>query len=457
MDGHDGVCTLQYESHSTTIAAIQQPLTHGLAPYSSDPGASIKSFNGKSCRLTPAALLILALHVPGAHAEEAVTPRLSFAGFGTLGVVHSSENKADFGATVLVPNGAGYSHPWSADVDSRIGAQVAANFTPQLSAVVQVISEQRYDNSYTPTIEWANVKYHFTPDFSVRVGRIVLPVFLVSDYRKLSYANPWVRPPVELYSLIPVSSSDGIDASYRVQRGELTNTVQATHGYNKAQLPGGGTVSAKDTWGVSYTAEYGATAVHATYHRTKMTLDSVKPLFDGFRQFGAQGVALAEKYDVNNKPHTFIGIGARYDPGRWFVMGEWGLTQSDSALGKRSAWYASGGYRLGPFTPYLTYAQAKVQSNMSDPGLTVSALPPFLAGPAVGLNAGLNALLGSAPIQKTLSVGMRWDFARNTALKLQFDHIRIGAGSQGTLINIQPGFQPGGKVNVFSATLDFVF
>ena len=31
------------------------------------------------------------------------------------------------------------------------------------------------------------------------------------------------------------------------------------------------------------------------------------------------------------------------------------------------------------------------------------------------------------------------------------------AGSPGTLINIQPGFQPGGTFNVLSATLDFVF
>ncbi len=383
---------------------------------------------------------------------------LSFAGFGTLGAVHSSENKADFGATVLAPTGAGYSHTWSADVDSRIGAQVTANFTRQMSAVVQVVSEQRYDNSYTPTIEWANVKYQFTPDFSVRVGRIVLPVFLVSDYRKLSYANPWVRPPVELYSLIPVSNNDGVDASYRVQIGEFTNTVQGSYGNSETRLPaGGGVATAKDTWGVSYTGEYGAATVHATYHQTHLTVDAYKPLFDGFRQFGAEGVALADKYGASNKPFTFIGIGARYDPGSWFVMGEWGLTEGDSVLGKRAAWYASGGYRLGQFTPYFTYAQAKAQSNTSDPGLTVSALPAFLAGPATGLNAGLNALLETAPVQTTLSVGTRWDFARNSALKVQFDHTRIGAGSPGTLINRQPDFQAGGKVNVFSAALDFVF
>ena len=413
------------------------------------------------CKLTPVALFAMALYAAGARADDPDAPMFSFSGFGTLGVVHSSESKADFTSSTAKPNGAGHSHAWSADVDSRIGAQVTANFTRQISAVVQVISEQRYDNSYTPTFEWANIKYAFTPDISIRAGRIVLPVFLVSDYRKVGYANPWVRPPVEVYGLVPVSNSDGVDASYRVHVGDFTHTVQGAYGKSEPKFPAGfGTAKAKRAWGISYTGEYGAATVHSTYYRANLTLDSFEPLFDGFRQFGQfgpEGPALADKYDTNNKPFAFIGIGGTYDPGRWFVMGEWGATDSHSVLGKRSAWYASGGYRLGKFTPYLTYAQAKADSNTSDPGLTLSALPPPLAGPAAGLNAGLNAILGSVPVQKTISIGARWDFAKNTALKLQFDHTRLGAGSPGTLSNIQPGFELGGKVNVFSAAVDFVF
>ena len=40
---------------------------------------------------------------------------------------------------------------------------------------------------------------------------------------------------------------------------------------------------------------------------------------------------------------------------------------------------------------------------------------------------------------------------------LQVTHSRHGKGSAGTLANVQPSFQPGGRVDVFSATLDFVF
>jgi hypothetical protein len=408
-------------------------------------------------RLTTVTLLTMALCSANARAHEPDAPVFSFRGFGTLGVVYSSEDKADFVSSVFKPNGAGYTRDLNADIDSLIAAQVTANISPQLSAILQIISEQNYDDTYRPHVEWANVKYQFTPEFSLRVGRIVQSSFLVSEYRKVGYAYPWARPPLEVYNLVPITNSDGVDASYRLHIGGLTNTLQGAYGKTEPDIPAGGTVEAKDLWNLSYTGEYGAATVHIAYLEADLTVEVSKPLFDGFRQFGPEGVALAEKYDVNNTPISFIGLGAMYDPGDWFVMGEWGSLDSHSVLGERSAWYASGGYRLGSFTPYLTYAQAELDSNSSDPGLTLSALPPPLAGPATILNAGLNTNLKLAPVQKTVSVGGRWDVAKNAALKLQFDHIRFGTDSHGTLINIQSGFQPGGEVNVISATLDFVF
>jgi hypothetical protein len=140
------------------------------------------------------------------------------------------------------------------------------------------------------------------------------------------------------------------------------------------------------------------------------------------------------------------------------VRGEWGRVDNRSVLGQNTGWYASGGYRLRKrFTPQITYARVKADGPTSDPGLTLSALPPSLAGLAAGLNAALNSQLGPRAVQETVSIGGRWDFWKNTALKLQLDHSRHGDGSAGTLTNLQPAFQRGGTVNVFSATIDFVF
>lgn len=48
-------------------------------------------------------------------------------------------------------------------------------------------------------------------------------------------------------------------------------------------------------------------------------------------------------------------------------------------------------------------------------------------------------------------VGMRRDFVRNVDLKLQIDPTRNGAGSAGTLSDLQSSFKPGGTVNLLSA------
>lgn len=402
-------------------------------------------------------LLALSLLAAGTRADTPAPPMFSLNGFGTLGLVHSSEDQADFVSSVRKPSGAGHTRSWSADVGSLIGAQLTATLTPRLSAVVQVVAEQNYDNSYRPHVEWANARYQVTPEFDVRIGRIVVPTFMVSDYRKVGYSNPWVRPPLELYSLIPVDSSDGVDARYRVTSGEITHTFLGIYGQTEAKIPGGSKVQGKRAGTVSYTAEFGATTLRAAYSSGEVTVAATKPFFDAFRQFGPEGDAIADRYDFDEVRNTFFGLGGMYEPEHWFVMGEWGKSRSDSIGGKATVWYVSGGYRFGAFTPYVTYARRKVTSNTSDPGLTVAALPPSLAGPAAGLNAALNDMLGSAPAQRTVSLGGRWDFAHNVALKLQFDHTRHDAGSAGLLANQQPGFRTGGKVNVFSATMDFVF
>jgi hypothetical protein len=407
-----------------------------------------------------AIVLVALLWCPAAASAAAEDPDASmwsFSAFGTWGLVHSSEDRADFTASPLQLDGAGYTHAWSPDVDSRLGAQATAHFTPQLSAMLQVISEQDYDKTYRPHVNWANITYQPTPEFSVRVGRILLPTFLISDSRKVGYANPWVRPPVEVYSLSPIFNSDGADASYKMHVGEVVNTLVGTYGKTDFGVPQGGTFDVKHLWVIADTVEYGALTVHIAYQESSYSYDHLDALFDAFRQFGPLGTALADKYDLDDKRAQLITVGAMYDPGKWFVTGEWGRRNLHSAVGESAAWYLSGGFRLARFTPYLTYSQATAETKTSDPGLNVSALPPYLAGPATGLNAALNALLATDAVQNTISVGSRWDVMKNIDIKLQYDHIDLGAGSAGTLVNVQPGFQLGGAVNLFSIAIDFVW
>lgn len=400
------------------------------------------------------ALLLSAGALDGA--EEPSGVRLSFAAYGTLGVVYSSEDRADFVGSALEESGAGFTHSWSPEVDSRIGAQVTATFTPELSAVVQVVAEQQYDGSYTPHLEWANVKYQLNPDANVRVGRIVLPVFLVSDYRKVGYANVWVRPPVEVYGLVPLTSIDGIDASYRIELGGFTSTFQANFGQNDSKVPGGTELEGRRYRGLTVSAERGATLVRLGYQQADLRIEAFNRLFDGFRQFGPEGGSIADRYDVDGSAFGVYVVGAQYDPGAWFVMAEAGQSRSRTALGDHTVWHVSGGYRFARLTPYLIYSSLDTRDRPSEPGLTLAAYPPELRATAAGLNAALNANL-AARSQNGVSIGARWELSKSFDLKVQYDHKRLGAGSRGRLSNLQPGFALGGSYDLISVAVDFVF
>jgi hypothetical protein len=407
--------------------------------------------------LTAAAFAVGLALSTSAWAGATDFPGWSVSGFGTLGAVHSSEREADFTNSSMKASGAGYSRAWSPAVDSRLGAQLDLALDRQWSAVLQVVSEQHLDSRYKPRIEWANVKYQVTPELALRAGRIALPVFLAADYRKVGYAYPWVRPPVEVYGAIPLPSSDGADLTWRWGSGAIRHTTQAFYGHTSMGLTVNTRLDARGMTGFSQTAEAGALTARLSVLTADLTLNIGQPLFDALGSYDPHGGELADRYEVVHKRASLVSLGLSYDPGSWFVTGEAGHTHTDSYLGKTTALYAGAGVRHGAFTPYAGFARVRAESPTSDPGLPVAGLAPGRAAAAMTLNSGLNQLLQTVPDQSTLSAGVRWDFRQNVALKAQFDRVRLREGSNGTLINTQPDFESGHALKVASVTLDFVF
>jgi hypothetical protein len=415
--------------------------------------------------------ILLGLAAPGLAAQEAgetgdsepvvaepdaSPPRLSFHGFGTLGLVYSSEERADFVANPLRPDGAGFTRTLSHEPDSRLGLQVSAALAPKLSAVVQVVVEQQHDDDVEPTIEWANLKYSFTDDFSLRIGRTALPTFAVADYRKVGYANPWVRPPVELYGLVPIFQSDGIDASYRHRFHGWTHTLQAVFGFTDVDLPGDLVTETRDMAGLYSTLERGSLSLHAAVSTGTFSLP-LPELFDAFRAFGPEGRAIADRFEMDERHFEFATLGVSYDPGPHFIKAEVGRFFSRSLAVGRTAGYLSAGRQLGAFTPYVTYSEARADDALSTPGLTLTNLPPELVPVAAALNAALNDALAQTVVQRSVSAGVRWDYRGNAALKLQVDRIDVGAGSYGSFVERQPDFATGGTATLFTISTDFVF
>ncbi len=397
-----------------------------------------------------------ALAAAPADGAETPAPVWKFSGFGTLGAVHASVRDADFSSTVLRANGAGRSERWSPDVDSRLGAQLDLALG-HWSGVLQVVSEQNLEGNYRPRVEWANIKYQATPDLALRIGRIALPVFLAADYRKVGYTMPWVRPPVEVYGGLPISSSDGVDATLRWSAGDTRHATQAFFGRTDTHLYDERRLEAHGIAGLSHSIERGALSVRLSALTGHLTTGIGDDLFTALRAFGPPGNALIERYAIEHKRVSMVSAGFNYDPGQWFISAEAGHAQTHSLLGRTTTMYAGGGYRFASLTPYLGYAKVRAHGATSDPGLPLAALPPQARQLAATLNAGLNLYLATIPVQTTVSTGLRWDLATDAALKLQYDRVRPGDGSRGTLINTPSRFRFGQTVHVASVALDFVF
>jgi hypothetical protein len=400
-------------------------------------------------------------------------PEFKFSGYGTLGAVYSSERDADYVSSLFQPNGAGHTRSWSLTPDTRLGAQLDARFTDKLSAVVQVLSQHQYDNSFTPQIEWANVKYQLTPEVALRAGRFALPIYMISESRFVGYGNPWVHAPVEVYNVMPVSANDGIDVTWRARFGSVNSSLSAYIGSKETNVPSDVKVDSRRQMGISETVEVGSWTLRASVHKIDADLDipAFGPLLAGLGQFAAgaaavplpgfqaaaaQANALREKYRLSDLTFKVGTLGLTYDPGDWFVMAEAVVFKGDSFLSDSRSGYVTAGYRFGTVTPYATIARTVAERPPREP-IDTSRAPPLAPG-AAALDAGVNMMLDSTHfVQTSVGAGVRWDFRRNMALKAQVDRINTGTGSSGRFGEVQPGFKPGSSSTLISVALDFVF
>lgn len=99
--------------------------------------------------------------------------------------------------------------------ESNIGMQVNIDVNEDFEVVAQWVGTEGLSGEFAVKTEWAFAKYR-KGNFSVRAGRMRTPLYMISEPLRVGYAYQWIRPPEEVYSLLPneLNNHNGVELSY---------------------------------------------------------------------------------------------------------------------------------------------------------------------------------------------------------------------------------------------------
>lgn len=375
-----------------------------------------------------------------AESDPAVTVR----GFGTLGAARTTSENVEFVRDISQPRGA--RTQWDGRTDSVLGLQANWRIDPQLEAVVQGVSRYRYDRTFTPEIAWAYLKYDPTPALSLRGGRLGTEFFMLADSRLVGYSYLTVRPPGDFFWYLPFYSIDGADAMLTVSLGESVLRGKVFYGISDGNIPLADRqwkIDGSPLMGAYLEYQHDAWLMRLSYANIKF--HNSLPIAENFRaipSFLLSPAAVQASLDYLETADTrshYYSLGVVYDRGPWqiqFMLNR--IDQGSHAFQSSSGGYLLAGYRIGSVTPFVGYSWVDSDRRGNTMNFAVAQV-----------------MADSRAEQQTTLAGLRWDVARNIALKAQWDGIRGDSSSIFPYRRERAGWD--GKLDVFSLTLDFVF
>ena len=271
-----------------------------------------------------------------------ITDNLSLSGFASISAAKSDNE-------VPILQNRGIDDEWCFDCDSTAGLQADWAITNAIRASAQVVKRPQ-DTFSSPELEWAYLAYEHE-SLTFRVGRLRLPLFLMSEYYYVSYAYPWFRAPQDIYdTLLGITSYNGVSATWE---GWIQDTIA---------------ISATPYWSIPNKDSYYSRGfdieidsdyitgvnVQLSYDDTLVNLSSLFSKYGGDIQHTASGTFLG---DFNNEMKLFT-IGIEQYLGDFHLLAEAMYSQDTYAN-----WYISIDYPVNAFTPYITYGQQRVSDS----------------------------------------------------------------------------------------------
>jgi hypothetical protein len=343
--------------------------------------------------------------------------------------------------------------------DSKFGLQVTADVAEDMQVVAQILASAE-DENYNMDIEWAYLDYSINDSTSFRMGRIKQPVFLISDYLEVGYAYPWIRPPAEAYSNMPVDSIIGVEFLYQTNIGGLNFAIQPYFGSNTEAVPGANNVRffADNYIGMALRLESRLfTFQISTFHTDVSTIDSGS----GTGALNSEGTALLSVASLSWDVANFIGY-AEYttrdiDANTNTLAQPFNQVPFDALFSDQDGYYVTLGYRMGKYLPHITYAtiDSDPSGSFVCPPLTPPVTPALnTCGPSQGAR------------QESITIGLRYEINDSTALKIEFQQVEL-ENNAGNLGLYQPFSTADGlsvssaldedKASIISVAVDLIF
>lgn len=377
----------------------------------------------------------------------------SISGFGTVAVTYNTSDDFEFIRDFFQPSGA--EGGATTKVDSNLGVQFKYDFRPDTEIVVQVLSRHDEGGSIPPEITWAYVKHVFNPNWEIRAGRLSWDVYMLSDSRNVGYSYLWTRPPIEYFGFQQVSHIDGLDAVFTRPLGPGIFWFKVYGGRADEEVPldegGKYDVSGSRVLGGHGSYQVGDWWFRLGYSELKLDkpLESIQPLLAFMRGPAGNPTSAALANDIQLEDAT-IGqyvLGTVYERGDLQIQLMLDRAESDTLLvNDFYAGYATVSYRLGEWSPFISFAAIE-----TDKSSRASGFPP--GSPP---DRQIRTAIDETRIdQHTTSVGVRYDFMENTALKFQVDRLWAHDSDSSMMRNAEPDWD--GRATILTMSLDFVF
>ena len=296
---------------------------------------------------------------------------------------------------------------------TRVGLNINANVNEMVSLQTQFLAAEE-ENEFGMHLDWGFISLALNDNNSIRLGKIKMPVGLINEYQSVGYAYPWIEAPQLFYTQdfnganITRESYRGISYLYTAYVGDWTLSGDlyggnvALEGMSLNNMAG---LTIKVDWDESVYAQL------STYSGTMAHNPRMPAMLD-------------KKHRVNT-----AGIGGDLDG--FLFYAEWAHVTMGMDIQESNTWYASAGYQFGDVTLLLTHQDmAKGNENVAD----------------------------SMKNEQTIdSINLRYDFAYNTAVKLELSQINtdkgVGLFAAGAMMDVKPE----DKVNMFGVSLDVLF